>query len=343
MLYILNGNKEFTIIEKHYYNDIQNIKITSLENIIDIVEDNGIKNGSYVCLNWINNPYYKNLQWFNVKNVDKSNDIINRINHVISKKNILLFPILEYKIVNKIDVVDMIILLMELEKNNTKVVNNKNIKINFNNKQYNDIVVVGNGLKGLSNGSGKWVDSHDCVVRLNRFEINGYENKVGSKITHQILGSSLAKYNGKYLGQPHQKITLSKIKWKLERYNKINVSKFLFICSDRFASILYNFFVKINGMQIGSTGIFTIFFYLSKFIRNRVKLNIIGFSCHDGHFVGEENYYYKTKKTKNKYFQQVAKKLNKNYFDVLNEHHHFDLQKVIINMLLQNKILGTIS
>lgn len=42
-------------------------------------------------------------------------------------------------------------------------------------------VVVGNGPSLIGGELGKYIDAHDCVVRLNNFALGGYQKDVGSK------------------------------------------------------------------------------------------------------------------------------------------------------------------
>lgn len=51
------------------------------------------------------------------------------------------------------------------------------------------IVVVGNGPSVMSEDHGELIDSFPTVVRINDYITEGYERKVGSKITHWVTGA----------------------------------------------------------------------------------------------------------------------------------------------------------
>ena len=60
-----------------------------------------------------------------------------------------------------------------------------------------NIVVVGNGSSILESNLGRFIDTFDDVVRFNFFEINGFEQHVGTKTTiwFRNSGYDLPKFN----------------------------------------------------------------------------------------------------------------------------------------------------
>ena len=53
-------------------------------------------------------------------------------------------------------------------------------------------ILIGNSSSTLGQGFGSYIDEFENVVRFNRFGIEGYEEDLGKKCTHWVLGYKLA-------------------------------------------------------------------------------------------------------------------------------------------------------
>lgn len=82
-------------------------------------------------------------------------------------------------------------------------------------RTYTTCAIIGNS--GILNKTdhGDFIDSHDCVVRMNAAKVKGYEDKVGSKTTYRTVNGLLQK--GKTL-----KYTTTPSKW-LSRVQNENI------------------------------------------------------------------------------------------------------------------------
>jgi hypothetical protein len=53
-----------------------------------------------------------------------------------------------------------------------------------------NVIAIGNGDSVLGNNFGSKIDSFDIILRINNFQISGYEEKVGTKTTHWARSDS---------------------------------------------------------------------------------------------------------------------------------------------------------
>jgi hypothetical protein len=98
------------------------------------------------------------------------------------------------------------------------------------------VIVVGNSPKILGKNLGKFIDSHDIVVRINKFQIDGYEKDVGTKcnalhvnecVTKKNFDKIFSKYfqNILWMGTRNRKKFCKKFEfswydWRIQEYEK---------------------------------------------------------------------------------------------------------------------------
>ena len=97
------------------------------------------------------------------------------------------------------------------------------------------VIVVGNSPTLLGKNLGKIIDSYDIVVRINKFQIDGYEKDVGTKCNALHVNESLHPNNFRrifekfpdilWMGTRNrnkfcQKYGFSRFNWKIQEYEK---------------------------------------------------------------------------------------------------------------------------
>ena len=293
--------------------------------------------------------YMEDIYWFNclIKPISKI-DLINQINELIEKDNLILFPVYLRKYMN-MDIIKIIILLIiqPFFKMGNLCENYECLDISNElvyPPSYRQICILGNGSKGFSQSTGPIIDSHDCTVRMNRIKIKGFEHMVGTKTTHYVFGGNVGLdpkesydcLNETYLNDPQNKIICVKI---LKNYCKLNYNadeknNFTYHKTPFWHQLSYNsrYLTSENTSNIMSTGFYCILSYIIVYLKNHTKINIIGFNFHENYKKGQIDYYYE----KN---DQPLDEKQKEELLYLQAGHRFDIQKIICQSLIENKII----
>jgi hypothetical protein len=197
------------------------------------------------------------------------------------------------------------------------------------------VVVVGNAPTLLFKELGKIIDSHDIVIRMNGYVIEGYEKHVGTKTNIYSRSHSPAypPYNAEdydeFWVKPQWK------KWK-NRYGfmplknmKENMSKYHELSFSKFKS--YN---KNKKIVNEGTGLSTIRYAINRFNKEKDNpISIVGFNCFTGvESNNSQRIHYYLKEPSN-----VYKLFKKNNFKNLN--HSFSEEKETIIKLIDKKLV----
>ena len=97
------------------------------------------------------------------------------------------------------------------------------IRIQSNPFRNKSVIVVGNSPSLLGKKLGKFIDSYDIVVRINKFKLDGYEKDVGSKCNAFHINESLHPNNFKKIFK-----YLTNVVWMGTRNRKKFCKKFGF-------------------------------------------------------------------------------------------------------------------
>lgn len=165
-----------------------------------------------------------------------------------------------------------------------KIFSNKNILFDFD--EISSCAIVGNSGILLNKEYGNFIDNHDCVVRMNAAEVNGYEQYVGSRTTFRVVNTTVIK------GQPlsyteTEKNWLSTVEGErlIFKYSSIrDILKGVHQAANRNDIYLISHnahkwiksFEESNGVKNVSLGLMSILLF------NQLvdKINVFGFSFH---------------------------------------------------------------
>ncbi|CAJ1054235.1 CMP-N-acetylneuraminate-beta-galactosamide-alpha-2%2C3-sialyltransferase 1-like [Xyrichtys novacula] len=127
--------------------------------------------------------------------------------------------------------------------------------------------VVGNSGHLIASHFGSLIDSHDAVIRINRGVVEGYEEDVGSKITHRVLypeSSPRVKNTTKILFFPYK---VRDFDWLRQRFNsedpkwKLN-KDMVTVLHPAFMKYVYDVWLD-SRAGYGSTGFMTVILALA--------------------------------------------------------------------------------
>lgn len=162
-----------------------------------------------------------------------------------------------------------------------------NTHVPFDFQPVDKCVIVGNGGVLLNSELGGFIDSHDCVVRMNAAQIEGYENDVGSKTTFRIINGTLlkghsvkvaSKTNDWYIRTlTGENIIIGRTTREGRKtgvLNMLNKNDLYFPSSSAQTGVRH--YEKKYNLRLASTGLFTILFFLEFF----ETVSVVGFGFH---------------------------------------------------------------
>jgi len=139
-------------------------------------------------------------------------------------------------------------------------------------KKYKKVIVVGSGSSRLNKNNGKWIDSHDCIIRFNFAPTKGYEHYIGSKTTLRIVEKDRA------FKEFDDEIILHRYKDIKYFFSAIEKKQFENFNLHVLNKIFNNNAVGISSISSGLAGI------ILGFILASDELNIIGFDGYSPHY-----------------------------------------------------------
>ena len=157
----------------------------------------------------------------------------------------------------------------------------------FSPKNNSNCILVGNGAGALRGDHAEIIDSHDIVVRMNRFRVAGYEEVLGTKCTHWVLNCALTTDERNYALNNIEKVrkeTNGLLKVLVlttdshGREVRLKEIKRVFLSESNvyFDYKIYSTWRMknlLNGKRKPSTGILAILYFLERYR----KLTLIGF------------------------------------------------------------------
>lgn len=174
-----------------------------------------------------------------------------------------------------------------------KLFENNSNELIFNNYiQNKTIAIVGNGRNLIGSNKGEEIDSHDIVIRFNRFEINGYEKDCGSN-TNVWVTQTL----------PNKKTDLNNIDYTILNFQYWNNT----INSEHIEDILQNksniVFITLEDKKLARTLLKTEFYepttgcalilHLYRILGNLDNIDFYGFGFLNDKYKPLDHYYRK--------------------------------------------------
>jgi len=157
-------------------------------------------------------------------------------------------------------------------------------------ENYDSFIIVGNSPVLLENHYGSFIDSHDCIIRMNAAEVESYEKYVGSGTDYRIINSVLQK--GKSLSASEtpkgwietlkgENVILKPFDYSSEykAKNLISGTCNVLSMSQRYRKYFDGVRERLNLNSL-STGLFSIFLFL--YING--KVNITGFDFYNSNY-----------------------------------------------------------
>jgi hypothetical protein len=144
------------------------------------------------------------------------------------------------------------------------------------------VILIGNGPSCLKHRAGRLIDTYDVVVRLNNFQIVGFEEYVGTK-TDVVISNGNTDVH--YKPEHHDKTTIILENHDIDENEHIANHN---LCPMKSIFVLFkkDFLMRPYGIEKPSTGLFALF-YLTLMYKDLTCYGFDSFT-EDGHYFNPE-------------------------------------------------------